>query len=79
MARIVSANESKRKKFTFTCDGELKDEFEKLRKELQELGLKIDLAEDFEKVVKTAVSEMKKAISNNLNTNSNHVSAGQES
>jgi len=62
MAKIVTALESRRKKMQFTCDSELKDEHDSLRKELQELGMKIDLTEDFEKVVKTANADMRKAI-----------------
>ncbi|MEN4546122.1 hypothetical protein [Pantoea agglomerans] len=67
MAKIVSATESRRKKIQFACDGELKDEYDSLRKELNELGLKINLNEDFEKVVRGAIAEMKKAIAAKLN------------
>lgn len=67
MAKIVTALESRRKKMQFTCDSELKDEHDSLRKELQELGMKIDLTEDFEKVVKSANADMRKAIAAKLN------------
>ncbi|MGX9280578.1 hypothetical protein ACWXWL_23065 [Pantoea ananatis] len=45
----------------------MKDEYDSLRKELNELGLKINLNEDFEKVVRGAIAEMKKAIAAKLN------------
>lgn len=62
MARIISKSEATRKKFSFSCDGKLKEDFDDLRKQLDELNMKIDLTEDFEKVLKIGITEMKKSI-----------------
>lgn len=66
MARIITKSEATRRKFTFSCDGKLKDDYDDLRKQLEELGKKLDLTEDFEKVVKVGIAEMRKSISAEL-------------
>ncbi|MBB6117802.1 hypothetical protein F4826_004781 [Rahnella inusitata] len=66
MVRVTAKSEAKRKKFTFTCEGKLKEEYDSLRKQLDELGMKLDLTEDFEKIVKLGIVEMKKSIEHKL-------------
>jgi hypothetical protein len=66
MVRVTAKSETIRKKFTFTCEGKLKEEYDALRKQLDELGMKLDLTEDFEKILKLGIAEMKKSIEQKL-------------
>lgn len=75
MAKIIEQSKATKKRIAFACPSDVKDDFDKAKKELWSYGFTIDLQEDFLKVIKEATIKIKKQLEDikakNLNTPAN--------
>ncbi len=75
MAKIIEQSKATKKRIAFACPGDIKDDFDKAKKELLNYGFTIDIQEDILKVIKDATLKMTKQIeeleSKNLNVQVN--------
>ncbi|EEQ04727.1 hypothetical protein yberc0001_38050 [Yersinia bercovieri ATCC 43970] len=62
MAKIIEQSKATKKRIAFACPGDIKDDFDKAKKELLNYGFTIDIQEDILKVIKDATLKMTKQI-----------------
>ncbi|OVZ91713.1 hypothetical protein CBW53_22565 [Yersinia frederiksenii] len=62
MAKIIEQCKVAKKRISFTCPGDLKDEFDKAKESLSNYGYIIDLQDDYIKTIKDAIGKMQKQL-----------------
>ncbi|WP_152495210.1 hypothetical protein [Dickeya sp. NCPPB 3274] len=60
--KISNAGAQSRGKISFSVCVEVKAEFDELKKKLWDKGMRIDVNDDVEKILKDAISKMKKTL-----------------
>ncbi|WP_233981875.1 hypothetical protein [Pectobacterium versatile] len=60
--RIVSRANAEKNRMSFSVPSDIKSEFDDLKNQLHGLGHKVELQEDYIKVIKDAIPKMKKML-----------------